>query len=128
VLTPEQESSLVSQGDCHEHYHSSDRVVTHEDGMQLIANEKSVFLANGSHVIPEGTDYVIADSTSGNVTLALPNPSSKQIVTVIKKVAGNSVIINAPSGLINGASSYTLSSAYQTARFKAISGNYYKVA
>ena len=128
MLTPEQESSLVSQGDCYEHYHSSDRLITSEDGITLNAIERSASFVNGTHSIPSDVAYVLANSGSGNVNLTLPNPSKKLSVTVIKTVAGNSVIISTPSGTINGVASYTLTSAIQTAKFKAIDGNYYKVA
>ena len=128
MLSVEQESALTSQGDCYEHYHSSDRLITSEDGITLNAIERSASFVNGTHSIPSDVVYVLANSTSGNVNLTLPNPSKKLSVTVIKTVAGNSVIINTPSGTINGVSSYTMTSAYQTAKFKAINGNYYKVA
>ena len=128
MLTPEQESSLVSQGDCYEHYHSSDRLITSEDCITLNAIERSASFVKGTHSIPSDAAYVLANSGSGNVNLTLPNPSKKLSVTVIKTSVSNSVIISSPSGAINGVASYTLTSAFQTAKFKAIDGNYYKVA
>ena len=128
MLSVEQEAALVSQGDCYEHYHSSDRLITSEDGITLNAIERSASFVNGTHSIPSDVVYVLANSSSGNVNLTLPNPSKRLSVTVIKTSASNSVIIRSPSGTINGVTSYTLTSAFQTAKFKAIDGNYYKVA
>lgn len=128
MLTPEQENALVGGGDCFEHFHSNDRVLGTEHKNYLIALEKSVYLSNGSHTVLEDTDYVLVDTTLGNATLVLPKPSLSLSITVIKLVGDNSVIVDSPSGTINGSATYTLSSAYQTAKFKAIAGNYYKVA
>ena len=128
MLSPEQESALTSQGDCYEHFHSSDRQVTYEQILSMISLEMTITLANGTHIVPLGAIYVLANSISGNVNLTLPNPSKNLSVTVIKTSANNSVIISSPSGTINGSASYSMTSAYQTAKFKAIAGNYYKVA
>lgn len=126
-MTPEQERALTAGGDCFEHWHSTDRVVSHEDALSLCALEVTQSLTNGSHTISAGVDYVLADSTTGNVTLTLPPAARKLAIIVVKTSAANSVIIQAPTGTVNGAATYTLTSAYQHAKLKAIGGNYYVV-
>jgi hypothetical protein len=128
MLSPEQESNLVSQGDCFEHYHSQDRVPTHEFKLGLDYLETSLTVADGTTTLTGREDYVLVDTTSGAATIVLPDPVKRGSVTVVKLVAANTVTVDSPTGTINGGATYSLTSAYATAKFKAIGGNYYKVA
>ena len=126
-MTPEQESNLTSQGDCQEHWHSSDRLRTHDDGRQLVNLEYAQRVYAGTHSVDPTADYVLVDSSGGSVTLTLPHPSKRLATTFVRTSALNTVTINTPSGVINGAATYSLIGAYLPVRLKAIDGNYYRV-
>lgn len=128
MLSSNQESNLVSGGDCFEHYHSSDRVVTHDDAVALTELEKTQLAINGATVVSKDADYVLVDTASGNATLTLPHPNGLRRVVVLKTAAANTVTISSPVGTINGVATLVLSAAYAVATLKAIGGNYYKVA
>lgn len=120
---------LVGGGDCPLHWHSADREATHERWLQYIQNEEYVAFGSGSSTIPGSVDYVLVDTSSGSATLMLPDPSRKMSITIVRTSASNIVTIDAPSGNINGAATYVIpATAYASAKFKAIGGNYYKVA
>ena len=127
TLRDDQESSLVSGGDCFIHWHSSDRVITHDDLTTLIESETYKSVINGTTVIPAGVNYVLADSTAGDSNLTIAAAGLGLAMTVVKLVAGNDVIVTPAAGLINGSASYTMTAAYEVAKFKALGGNYYRV-
>ena len=127
MLTDTQESNLTSAGDCFEHYHSSDRIPTHEAYTRMLSLESFVAVTSGASVVRSDVDYVLADSTAGVCTLTLPNVSRNGSITVVKVSALNTVVIQAAVGLINGAATYVLAAAYSHAKLKALGGNYYVV-
>lgn len=128
MLTPQQESSLTSGGDCFEHWHSEDRKVTHDDSVVLTSLEKTQEFSSGTHSVDKDTDYVLVTTSGGSATINLPSPSTLRKITVIKVGVPNTVTIATPSGTINGAATLALTTAYAVAVLKAINGNYYKVA
>lgn len=123
------ESMLTNGGDCPLHWHSADRSVTHEQWLQYVQNESSITVAAGASTIGADVDYVLVDTTLGSATLMLADPSHRMAVIVVRLSAANTVTIDSPSGTINGAATYVIpATAYASAKFKAIGGNYYKVA
>lgn len=127
MLDPQQESNLTSQGDCFEHWHSQDRIPTHEFKLGLDYLETYLSVGSGSTTLTGSEDYVLVDTTSGAASIMLPPPVKRMKITIIKVAAANTVTVDSPAGTINGAATYSLTSAYATATFKAINGNYYKV-
>lgn len=129
MIDPRIESELTSGGDCFSHYHSSDRVNTHDDVTRLDQLETSAATSTGPYTVPIGLNYLLVDTTAGGITVNLPTPSLLVSITIIKKVAANVVTVQGPSGMINGAATYTLNTAYQHAKFKSLDGvNYVVVA
>lgn len=59
---------------------------------------------------------VLVDSTGGTVTITLPPPDgiTRRRYEILKKVAANTVIIDADTGTINGESQVTLTDVYQS--------------
>lgn len=129
MIDPRTESELTGGGDCFAHWHSADRVRTHDDVTRLDQLETSAATATSPYTVPIGLNYLLVDTTAGNVTVNLPTPSLLVSITIIKKVAGNVVTVQPPSGTINGAATYPLNTAYQSAKFKSLDGiNYVVVA
>lgn len=127
MLDPQQESNLTSQGDCFEHWHSQDRIPTHEFKLGLDYLETALEVGAGTTTLTGSEDFVLVDSTAGAATIVLPPPIKRLSVVVLRTVAANTVTIDSPSGTINGAATYALTGAYAAGTFKAINGNYYKV-
>jgi len=128
MLTERQESNLTSAGDCFEHWHSLDRVISDDAYREMIHNETSISLGAGTHSIPGDIDFVLVNTSSGNAIINIPAATSMIALTIIKTSALNTVTVQTSVGNINGASTYVMSAAYSSAKLKAISGNYYKVA
>lgn len=122
-----QESNLTSGGDCFEHYHSQDRIPTHEFKLGLDYLETALEVGAGTTTLTGAEDFVLVDSTAGAATVMLPPPVKRMSVVVMRKVAANTVTIDSPTGTINGAATYALAGAYAVGTFKAINGDYYKV-
>lgn len=128
-MTPEQEQRLTSGGDCPDHFHSTDRLKTHNDVVDLVVLEDFIRIYSNYSFERDAFEYILADSTLGNVDITLPAAKKKMKTTVVKTVAANTVTIYPPSGsLINGGASYALTAAYAKATVKAIDGDYYVVA
>jgi hypothetical protein len=70
-------------------------------------------------------DILLVDTTSGDVNIEMIESSEARVV--IKKVTsdGNNVIITASSGLIDGAASKTIDTAYQSYHFVSDGINYF---
>ena len=126
-LTPEQESSLTSAGDCFQHYHSSDRLRTHDESRQLVGLESVEHTGAGAYSVPASADYVMVDTSLGSATITLPPPSKLMSVTILRTSGANLATIKSPTGLVNGALTFALAGAYGFAKFKAFNGNYYRV-
>jgi len=128
-MSPDQEYRLTNGGDCPDHFHSSDRIRTHDDADLLVSLESYVEVGSGSTTVRPGTDYVLADTSAGSANVELPNPALGLAVTIVKKSASNLVNVSSPTGTVNGAASVSMGSgAYSSAKFKALGGNYYTVA
>ena len=128
-MLPDQEDRLTNGGDCPDHFHSSDRVRTHDDADLLVSLESYVEVGSGSTTVRPGTDYVLADTSAGSANVELPNPALGLAVTIVKKSASNLVNVSSPTRTVNGAASVSMGGgAYSSAKFKALGGNYYTVA
>ena len=64
MLDPQQESNLTSQGDCFEHWHSQDRIPTHEFKLGLDYLEMYLSVGSGSTTLAGSEDYVLVDTTA----------------------------------------------------------------
>ena len=121
-LDPIQESSLVSGGDCFEHWHSSDRTPTHDTVLQYqsLATVRSV---TTDVTVDDRWDYILVDTSTGNRTVTLPLANNGREIEVIKATAANKVTI-LPSGAdtIIGATGVIIQSRFDAIRLKAVHG------
>lgn len=129
-LTPLQESTLTGGGDCLDHYHLADRMVTHQDWRQLVGQER-VFTITGTgttNIIPPDVDIIFCKAPSGTTNVQLPNPALGLRFTLIKLIAGGSMVVTAIRGRVNSATSFTMTGVTnEYVTFKAIENNYYRV-
>lgn len=129
TLTIDQEQRLTGGGDCSDHFHMSDRLRTHSDVVALDALEDFIQITADYTFSRKMFEYVLADATTGNIALVLPDANMKMKVAVVKTTAANTITVSAPNtATINGAATYPMTAAYAKATFKAINGNYYVVA
>ena len=87
-LSPQQESTLVSGGDCFDHWHSSDRVRTHDDILTMQALAKATLVSSDT-TITSKQDYLIVDTSSGNVTVTLPFSNNGREIEIMKNAQAN---------------------------------------
>lgn len=73
-------------------------------------------------------EQLIVDATSAAITVNLPAPSQRATVTITRKNSGaNAVTIATPSGQVEGASSMTLTTQWQSVTLRSDGTNYYPV-
>ena len=117
-------TGMLNRGDCQDHYHSSDRQPSHDTlvGIQQTENVKTV---TANYIVASIDDYLLVDTTSGNVTLTLPKAKNGRLLFFKKIVAANSMILSANgSDKIDGASTQTVAIQWTCIRLKAISGGW----
>lgn len=129
AITPDQEQRLVSGGDCPDHFHTTDRLRTHNDLVALSSLEDSISITGNYTFGKKIVEYVLADTSLNNISLVLPDAKKMMKVTAVKMSALNTITVTAPNSVtINGVPSYAMNASYEVATFKAIGGNYYVVS
>ena len=129
-LTPLQESALTGGGDCLDHYHLADRMVTHQDWRQLVSQERilTITATGTSNIISPDVDIIFCRAAGGTTYVQLPNPALGLRFTLIKIIAAGSMVVTTVSGTIDSTSSFTMAGVTNDyATFKAIESNYYRV-
>jgi len=120
MLSDLQESSLVSAGDCFEHWHSSDRVMTHDSltGLQEVANYQTF---TDDYEVKPAADYILADTSVKSVTITLPLSTNGREIEVTKMASPNYVSIKTSgSDLVLGSNELRVYNYGTSLRFKAI--------
>lgn len=122
TVTPEQESSLISGGDCFAHYHSEDRRPTHSllQGLNEIASRVQI---SGNFTLTGDENYVLVDTRAGNVTITLPKAKNQLEIEILKQYSPYSIIIqpgNIVDTILKQTNPVTLSTVNASLRFKAM--------
>lgn len=124
MLTPVQESELVSGGDCFGHWHSSDRVVSHGD-LRELQNLAVVYDSSGDVVVSTREDFILADTSSSNLTVSLPEARGGREIEVVKYSPANKLTVAAwGDNKILGADQVIVYNYGTSLRFKAIQGGW----
>lgn len=121
MLTVSQESELTSLGDCQLHWHSADRVKTHDDLTRLQQIAK-VVTKTANYTISADDDYVLCSGTR-TLTLPLSKNTGKEIVCVLVSV-GTMTIATSGSDTIRGGASIATAVLWTAFRLKAIAGSW----
>lgn len=125
MLSPQQESSLTSRGDCFEHWHSEDRVLRHDDVLAY-QSLTVVFDVSTNTVIDDRFDFIRVDTSAGNVDVTLPPAKSGRELEVMKNSAANRLrILPSNSDLILGATEVRVFNYGTSLRFKAVSDGWF---
>lgn len=97
MLTPQQEHALTNSGDCFDHWHSSDRQARYED---LAAYQQLALLtmAPGDLAIGDKVDFVLADTSTQNVTITLPKAKAGRELSITKVSPSNQLKIQTSGG------------------------------
>ncbi len=113
-------SSLVGGMDCSLHYHSSDRVPTH-DTLKRLQQLKNVISVSSHYTALKKDDIILVDTTSSGITVTLPLASNGIEFTIIRIAGANSVTVaRSGSDTINGAASVNITSTNAPQTFKAM--------
>lgn len=119
-LTPDQYASLVGGGDSPLHYHANDRTPNNDTLKGLAGAYKSKTVTAGTTVLTGAEDYIIADTTSGNVLLTLPSAVKVFEIEILKPSSKN-IVVFAPfdtDTILGLNASYSLSLGNAALRFK----------
>ena len=119
-MTPEQEVSLTSFGDCFEHYHSSDRQVTHYTLEQL---QQATLVKDRAapYTLTAQDDIVMV---SGGGTIILPRALNGGEFKVIMSGTLNITVQLTSPDLVYGQSSVIMTVKGMALHFKAITGGW----
>lgn len=120
MINPSHESQLTNGGDCPLHWHSSDRVVRHDDVTQgqAILRQRDV---SGTYTITEKDDILLCAS-GGTVTLPLAKGGREFEVVMIG--ATNVTVATTSPDLVYGASTVLMNVLGMALHFKATSGGW----
>lgn len=121
MLTEQQESNLVSGGDCPDHWHSQDRVLDRSSLLTLQSLARA-YETNDSITVTDTMDYVIADTSAGNITITLPRSHNGREIEVMKNATPNflKIITTSPDKILEQTEVRVYN--YGTAlKFKAVS-------
>lgn len=125
MLRPDQEAELTERGDCQSHYHSSDRMPT-QDTILQIQRLNTPRLISSNFVANDNSNYLLMDTSSGNVSVQLPAARNGREIVVMKNTAGNYVqILPLGSDKILGLNELKLYNYGDSARLKAIPGGWF---
>jgi len=120
VLTPQQESTLTSAGDSFDHYHSSDRVVTHQT-LRDLQQQVAITTAPSVYAVVFEDDVILCPVATA---LQLPPAKVRRQFSVVRTGAGNVVCTCAGTDTVFGAPSVTLTTLGQTFNFMAVPGGW----
>jgi len=120
MLTPAQEQSLTSAGDCFDHYHSSDRGVTH-DTLNQISQAARVASPQLPYVLSRQDDIVVLPA--GGVIILPPARNGGEFQVIMSGTAKITVQLSG-TDLIYGESSVELTVKGTSLHFKAITGGW----
>lgn len=123
-LTPQQESNLTSAGDCREHWHSEDRILSQDSVIQF-QNLTTLKPISDDFAVTERWNGVLVDTTLQNVVVTLPTARHGREFEVVKNAAAHYVSI-IPTGVdtILGLAEARIYNYGTALRLKAITGGW----
>jgi hypothetical protein len=112
--------TLTGGGDCFEHYHSEDRIPTHDtlSRLQQLARQNTVSTA---YSLTKNDDYV---SVTGTTTVTLPQAMNGQEFVIINSGTGTVTVNSFTGDTICGSTSVLLTVQWMALQFKAVSGGW----
>lgn len=121
-MLPQQEALMLNGADCPLHFHSQDRIPTHDTLNALEAIAKQVNIAGDTYIATDEDDYILVGQTA---TITLPVAKNGKEIEVIKTFNGSYIRI-LPSGTdtILDDTSVIVYVQWTALRFKAIAGGW----
>lgn len=101
---------------------------------RVVANTEEEVAATAFSEITSSTSaggsdgFFLVDTTGGNVTVTLPDPSTvvgREFMVKRKDASGNTLTVDTASGNIDGVSSKTIASQYDVLRLKSDGTDYW---
>lgn len=121
-MLPQQEALMLNGADCPLHYHSIDRIPTHDTLNALEEIAKQVNVAGDIYFATEDDDYILVGQ---QCDVTLPVAKNGKEIEVIKTFNGSYIRI-LPSGTdtIVGDTSVIVYVQWTALRFKAVAGGW----
>ena len=125
MLTPQQEAYLIGGADNPYHFHSQDRIPTHDTLNALADIATQTTVSSATYRVTSNDDYLLCTATT---TITLPKAIGGKEIEVIKLFSGGSVTI-LPSGTdtIQGTTAMSCTTQYTALRLKAFNTGWYLI-
>lgn len=112
---------LVQGGDCFSHWHSVDRVPTHDTltGLQELEVVRQI---SGNYTVKPEDDFLLVTAASPLNVQLYPMRGGRHLTVI--RVSGSSAITILPAvgETVNGGASVVLNASYTAMKFKAFQG------
>jgi hypothetical protein len=95
--------------DNQQHYHSSDRFPS-RDTLLWLDSLENVRAVSSNYTVTASDDYLLVDTTSGDVTVTLPNAINGRKLHVVNYAGTNDVIVTSTVDINGSASDFTVAS------------------
>lgn len=125
-MTPADEQSLTGGGDCFSHYHSEDRRPTQLTLHSLYSVSREVSVSS-DYVLSDNDDFILVDTSVGNVTVTLPKAINQIEVEIQKLSSANTLIIqrqNSGDTILNQSLPVSVTVGNSSLRFKAMGSDW----
>lgn len=121
-MLPSQEALMLNGADCPLHYHSQDRIPTHDTLNALEAIAKQQVVTGNSYSATEEDDFVLV---SQYCVVTLPVAKNGKEIEVVKTFPGSYIkILPTGTDTIIGDTSVIVYDQWTALRFKAITGGW----
>jgi hypothetical protein len=111
---------LINGSDCASHWHSIDRIPTHDTLTALQGLTNAVTITTAAYTVIGTENYLI--DTVGSTIKLLPAKNGQELVIIKVTASGTTTITAASVDTINGAASRTLTEQWSIAHLKNIKG------
>lgn len=108
--------------DNQEHYHSSDRFPSRDTLLWLNSLER-VRNVSANYTIDDTDDYVLVDTTSGDITITLPKPLNGRKLVIANFAVANDVILTSTVDINSSAADLNIAAGV-TVTIKDIAGEW----
>ena len=124
MLTPDEEAQLRGNAECFIHFHTP-QPLNQSDGaeLQAAATQNTV---TGNYSLTERDDFILADTTSGNIVITLPLAAEGREYEIVKVAVPNRLdVVPTGSNTVLWSTGVSIYNRGTAIRFKATdSGNW----
>jgi len=116
------EDQLTNTGDCHLHYHSADRMPTHDTVGRLQDVANRVYPVGSTYIATDKDDFILCNQTC---TITLPRAvAGREYEVTMLFAPGTVTVVPTGTDTVMGTTSCYTTVQWTSMRFKAITGGW----